>query len=494
MLKIIIDNNKCRLENIGLSLFKRITRELTFKIPGAEFSNKYRSGQWKGTYEFFKRNISLVGLLPIIINIINEYEVPYEIIDKRKSVMTLNKIDYNYKLTTKVLRDYQVDAANSILENYIGNCYFPRGIIHLATNGGKTVISEAIMNEILKCVDYDKIILFIVPTQEVAFQTEQNFKKEFPEITIGFIGAGIWRTGKIIIALVPTLYRNLKNKRFLEIAKKTCSIIIDEVQHASSNTYKKVLENFDNAFIRIGLTGTIPKDEIKKHMIYGLVGVPSIHIRNEFLIKQQASAKPLCYFIEIREPRIYAHDYMQVYSEGIVNNVVRNNAIVIITKLERLLNHNILILVDRVEHGEILKNMISKMNIGVLEFTNGSRKTKDRKIILDKLKQGKINILIATTVLDEGVDADNINAIIYARGQISPRKLLQGLGRGLRKKKDNSTLHFYDFFDFTHKDLTKHTLDRYNTLKTENFEIKELNITKLKELIDDAENNKKTNY
>ena len=50
------------------------------------------------------------------------------------------------------------------------------------------------------------------------------------------------------------------------------------------------------------------------------------------------------------------------------------------------------------------------------------------------LKNNEIDVLISSAILDEGVDVSNINAVIYARGMKSTRKLLQGIGRGLRKK------------------------------------------------------------
>ena len=58
----------------------------------------------------------------------------------------------------------------------------------------------------------------------------------------------------------------------------------------------------------------------------------------------------------------------------------------------------------------------------------------------------------------------------------SSRKLLQGIGRGLRKKSDGSKLRFYDFIDNTNTTLLEHSLNRYNTLENENFTIKSLDI------------------
>jgi len=206
-----------------------------------------------------------------------------------------------------------------------------------------------------------------------------------------------------------------------------------------------------------------------------------MRISNDFLIGIGASAKPTCYMIEIKEPNLdNIYDYAEEYYDGIVNNPIRNFAIEQIVKHERIaFNNNILILVEHTEHGNILKSLLCNKSYGIVDFTHGARSTKDRQTILANLKSGKINVLISTSVLDEGVDADNINTVIYARGQKSPRKLLQGLGRGLRKKRDGSGLKFYDFLDFTGRTLKDHILERYTVLKEEGFVIKKLDISKI---------------
>ena len=79
------------------------------------------------------------------------------------------------------------------------------------------------------------------------------------------------------------------------------------------------------------------------------------------------------------------------------------------------------------------------------------------------------DVLIATTILDEGVDVPNINAMIYARGGKSIRKLLQGVGRGLRKKADGSNLRIYDFIDNTAYVLIKQSQQRLEILQKEKF-------------------------
>ena len=109
-------------------------------------------------------------------------------------------------------------------------------------------------------------------------------------------------------------------------------------------------------------------------------------------------------------------------------------------------------------------------------FLYGELGSEERQTGLQLLKSGDVDVIISTSILDEGVDVPNINSVIYARGGKSTRKLLQGIGRGLRKKEDESALKFYDFMDYTSQYLLAHSLNRYKVLKKENFEIKKLSL------------------
>ena len=104
-------------------------------------------------------------------------------------------------------------------------------------------------------------------------------------------------------------------------------------------------------------------------------------------------------------------------------------------------------------------------------FTNGTLTTEVREKVLQDMKEGTLKILIATSILDEGVDISGINAIWLGAGGKSLRQTLQRVGRGLRKKADGSGLTVYDFLDYCHPYLTKHSLARYKIYKAEGFEV-----------------------
>ena len=207
--------------------------------------------------------------------------------------------------------------------------------------------------------------------------------------------------------------------------------------------------------------------------LYACTGEVLNRVSNDYLIQNGFSAKPRCILFKVTSPELGEMDYQEAYQFGIVENHERNQLIYDICEKETNSNNKVLILVEHLEHGEIIEDQLSLLNKAfgkVIHFTNGQLSSEMREELLDKMRNGQLDVLISSNILDEGIDISGINAIIYARGMKSMRKILQGIGRGLRVKKDNSMLRFYDFIDDTHMTLLSHSMDRYKTLKGEKFD------------------------
>ncbi|MFX0019789.1 MAG: helicase-related protein [Candidatus Hermodarchaeota archaeon] len=102
-------------------------------------------------------------------------------------------------------------------------------------------------------------------------------------------------------------------------------------------------------------------------------------------------------------------------------------------------NHKILIFTQFREMAEHLKNKITnqfKANLKVEKFIGQASKFNDfgfsqnRQLdILDKFRSGEVNILIATSVAEEGLDIPNVDAIIFYEPVPSEIRLIQRRGR-----------------------------------------------------------------
>ncbi|MFW9901852.1 MAG: helicase-related protein [Candidatus Thorarchaeota archaeon] len=108
-------------------------------------------------------------------------------------------------------------------------------------------------------------------------------------------------------------------------------------------------------------------------------------------------------------------------------------------EIEEFNNKKILIFTQYREMAEYLKNMLQKEFNEVLEvekFIGQASKKEDygfpQKLqieILKKFREGEINILIATSVAEEGLDIPNVDAIIFFEPVPSEIRLIQRRGR-----------------------------------------------------------------
>jgi superfamily II DNA or RNA helicase len=82
-------------------------------------------------------------------------------------------------------------------------------------------------------------------------------------------------------------------------------------------------------------------------------------------------------------------------------------------------------------------------------------------------------VFIASPIFDEGIDVPRVDTVILACGGKSYVKLLQRIGRGMRKKDDGKNeLIIIDFIDDTNKYLLKHSDRRIKTYVSEGFDAK----------------------
>ena len=507
-----------------------VARNLAVETPGYRFAPSYKSGHWDGMTRFFSSRDKTfpTGLVADVLKSLKGLE-EYELIDNRNPIIGYTLPD---EITLKdgkshiTLRDYQYDAVKKALEH-------TRGVINVATNGGKTEIAGGIIKCILPHLEGNQRIVFFTHTKEIFTQSRERLQERLG-IKIGAIGSGIWEPEQVTVAMIPTIQKYVekpkslpKNKKYSDMKenlsilqsayKKTddsdmkkelkvkvknlrdevkayeantwetinnqvartqvflnsiVGFLGDEVHHASSDTWYKVFMSLENAYYRFGLTGTVDeKEEINMKRLFGCTGRILTKVSNEFLIEQGHSAKPTIHMLEV-DAGVVRNEvaYSESRDLGIISNT-RRNQVFVKKILERAkIGKQCLIIVNETKHGEIVESMLQNSGFTV-KFTHGDRTDRFRADCLTELKNGSLQILIATSILDEGVDVSGINCIFLMAGGKSMRQVLQRIGRGLRKKADGSGVEVYDALDYHNQYLVDHTMERYQTYKNEGFEI-----------------------
>lgn len=264
----------------------------------------------------------------------------------------------------------------------------------------------------------------------------------------------------------------------MEFLESIAVMIVDEAHHTSSDTWYKTLTACKNAQYRMALTGSIDKtNHVLWQRMQGVFGDITTRVSNETLISLGHSAKPSITIFPILAPKgISEANYMDAYKDGIVENEYRNKLIAKLTKKCYDNGNGILVIINRIEHGELISDLLKAEGVPH-DFIHGDIKDEAREDRIQSMRDGKLKVLISSTIIDEGVDIAGIDTLILGAGGKSLRQTLQRVGRGLRKKKEGENrVSVYDFYDLTNKHLKKHSEERRKIYVKEQFDITDIPI------------------
>lgn len=246
-------------------------------------------------------------------------------------------------------------------------------------------------------------------------------------------------------------------------------LITDEVHNASAAQFQDFLSQF-GCPLKFGFSASPSRtgDYLGYAKIRQFFGSPIIKIESSELMENEVMAKPHIYFVKNECKQDEYFDYQTAYNEEIINSEKRNNLVKDICDVYK---EGILILVNMVEHGEILENLLPGS-----KFIAGETSEADRQMYIKQFDKGELPILIGSTILQEGISITHMKCMILACGGKSNVAVLQKIGRSLRFKEGEKTdVDYYDFVD-TANFLSKHSKLRASLYKKAGFnDIKLLN-------------------
>ncbi|KKN62975.1 hypothetical protein LCGC14_0506850 [marine sediment metagenome] len=419
---------------------------------GFQFMPKFKKGLWDGYISLMSSHRSFpTGLLGYVVPALNKrgYKVDIDWGDHHTDAVYTVTPDMLIGIT---LRDYQVDAANKLLGAR-------RGIAKMATNSGKTEVMAAMLKVL------DKRAIIIIHRKELLHQTAERLETRLGR-SIGKIGDGIHQPSIITVAMIQTLHNMKGHYSYQDYFQSQEVVMVDECHHTSSDQMMDVLYQISGKY-RYGFSGTPLKNDVLADMkLISITGRVIYDLGNAELIEQGYSAVPEVIVHEVYSPEKanWDMDYHVAYDRLIVNNHPRNR---IIKAVAEDRDGIVLILVTRIEHGDTLKRMIPGS-----VFVHGGITTNIRQNVLKRMKSGRSGVYIASTIFDEGVDVPDVNIMVLAGGGKSDIKLLQRIGRGLRKKEGRNIIEIHDFLDDTNEYLLKHTEERIDVYTREGFKVK----------------------
>ena len=484
MVTIEINNLEGKIvDRLSIDQLSIIQQECSFKVEGAEFKAYAFRTRRRGGFEFdgYKKLFNVqtrrfpIGLLSRVRDLFEKNGIPVNIVDRRKRTGCDIR---NYVYNPSFLRDYQ---KNAIMQSIING----NGIIKVATGGGKTVIAGCTIGT------FGAKSIFIVHTRDLLYQAKESFQKLFPNETIGQIGDGVIDYQNITVATMQTLAilgnieigsntydeestndeakieaDKIKREEFHKYASTVEMVLMDEVQIVCSQTAYGVRFLFEYATFAFGYSASPWRDDGSDLMIEGAFGRRIVDISASELIQRGYLVKPT---IEVHETYYPTNDqptkYVEVYKKFIVENVTRNMQVANDAIAEYNQGKNTLILVTQIKHGEELQNAMNAMGVPVI-FISGKSGMKKRKQAIEDMRNGKIQILIATTIADVGLDIPRLDSLVEAGAGKSSVTALQRLGRIMRPFGNKTTCKFITYSDHV-RYLSEHIKKKEEIWQTE---------------------------
>ena len=239
-------------------------------------------------------------------------------------------------------------------------------------------------------------------------------------------------------------------------------LLVSNCQNASASQFQEFFKQF-GCPLKYGFSASPNRtgDYLGYAKIRQFLGYPCIKVESSELLEHKVMARPHIYFVknECKEDDYF--DYQTAYSEEIIKSKKRNN---LIKDIVDKYKSGVLIVVNIIEHGEILEKLLPGS-----VFISGQTSTEDRSKYLEMFDNGELPILIGSTILQEGISITHMKAMILACGGKSNVAVLQKIGRSLRFKKDEKTdVDFYDFID-TAKFISKHSKMRLTLYKKNGY-------------------------
>jgi superfamily II DNA or RNA helicase len=193
----------------------------------------------------------------------------------------------------------------------------------------------------------------------------------------------------------------------------------------------------------------------------GLIGPVIGELTLQEGIEQGILAKPKLHILKspINQDVTDLRKYQDVYEMGVVRNYTRNH--MLMKKVKELSDERktTLILVNKIQHGEILERIGNRLKIRI-KFIQGRDSGDVRELLREALNSKSVDCVIATTIWKEGVNIPSLDCIINAGGGKSEIATLQSIGRGLRTTKDKTEVLLIDIFDRSHHFLINHFGER----------------------------------
>lgn len=390
----------------------------------------FQVGLWN-EIEHYLRSLSL----KLDITLTQEFKDQYTPNTGITEISTIQGFDYY---------DYQIDTLKEFFSN-------GRGISMIATGGGKALICGGICKTFLDHYPNYKILI-CVPNVSLLHQLHRSFLEEFgiDNVTVWGDGNLPDKTKNILIANNQILISDVKAT--VAMVKDYDVVIIDEVHtiNEKKNKISKVIHNIITPK-KFGLTATLPDSISGAWNVVGKVG-PILYEKSSHELRKQGTITEVEINIIVlkhkKKPKFpRGSTPTEAYDNEIdyvVNMPERNE---VIKKIAKRLEGNVLVIMDRRAHIDILADALKDIGKKIVIIT-GDTPAEERIAIQDKMNnETGIVCLAMSKCFSTGVSVNNLHYAVFVYMGKGGVKTVQTIGRTVRKHSSKDKAVIFDIAD-----------------------------------------------
>lgn len=428
----VLLTNEINLRLPEKELFQELKRRLTVDNP--EYISAMKFGRSvRGLSRYIRLYSERNGTVSIPRGFWEEFLVVAQDMGYKLNI-TDNRVAFKHSNVREMeLWDYQEPWVEDLLEHDHGIGVAPPG-------AGKTICALSVYARL------GQPCLWLTHTKGLGRQVANRLQSFLGE-EAGLIGSGTEDIKNFTVGLIPTLVR----RDMSEYAKKFGLIILDESHHAPAPSFNSVVSAFWGKY-RYGVTATPYRDDQLEELMFKTIGPARCYLDKQILRDMGKLMTPHV----VRRPTNFDFPYnsmskkydYQALKNALALDEERNSLIVSDVVSEASIGNNTcIVLVGRIEHGEILATELSSILEGV-GLIHSKQKPKESAAVMEAFEAGKLPILIATyKMLAEGFDYQPSNRL-FLTADFKGRSLIeQACGRIERVYPGKTNALVYDYVD-----------------------------------------------
>lgn len=440
----------CELD-LPLKFAQKLYQEFSVRHPNAFYLRTRQRGMqnWDGKIHYINKHGEFkIGFLPAVYEKCIEYGIKPKVVDMRKPLPKVKKVVT--KIGKYKLRPEQEKAVKAIISNQVGNSLFQIGVLDYTVNAGKTLIMSSLY------LSYKRQLKTLLITNDSDWlnQAREEFKQYLPGEDITFVQGKVLNWSNFTIGMVQSISRNMRF--YQQELSKIDMVLVDEADQGGSKQYQNVLTRLFNTRVRIGLSGTIymsklAKDKVKNMNLEGFFGKIVAEFKLKDSIKKGYSTKTIVKMVPSRpwygnwESEFVT--YKDIYDDSItLNKYARRMAY---ARLKWNINQGrypALVVCKHIAHCENLYKFFKKKlgDAYNLSYVHVNTPSKLRQQIMKDFREGKIDILVSTTIIARGKNFPKLRYLLNTASMDSQEKSIQFLGRLVRTDESKNRVYLDD--------------------------------------------------